>query len=296
MALPHGTRKDDCAWRFGSARQFATGKGAAVKKLSISRAWDETRGIIARDGGLLMTIALALFVLPGVISDLVTPEAASGAFPPVGYWTIVTIIALLIALVGQLAVIRLGTGSRATVGEAIGEGASRTPAYFAATVLWVLPFVIVGAALLALIGRNPENVSAPIAIALVLIISAMLYLAMRMLMTSAVATAESANPVAIVRRSWELTRGHWLRLFGFFLMFLIGALVVVAAVDSVTGIIAELALGGAEPMTVGALLVALASQIVGAAVSVLLMLMIARIYVQLSGAGAAEAGVPTSGT
>lgn len=267
-----------------------------MAKLSISKAWDEVRAIIARDGSLLMTIALALFVLPGVIAEMVTPDAPAGEFPPIGYWTAVTIAALLIALVGQLAVIRLGTGSRATVGEAIGDGARRTPAYLAAGLIWLLPFLLIGAALLGIVARDPENVSAPATIGLLLLVCVMLYFAIRMLMTSAVASNESANPLAIVRRSWALTRGHALRLLGFFLVFLLGALVVVAAVGAITGILAELALGGTEPMSVGALLVSLVTQIVSAAVSVLLMLMIARIYVQLAGGGPAEATVPHSGT
>ena len=267
-----------------------------MAKLSISKAWDETRAIMARDGGLLITIALAMFVLPGVIAEMVTPEVPKGEFPPLGYWTAVTIVALLIALVGQLAVIRLGTGSRATVGEAIADGARRAPGYFLASLIWLLPFLLVGAVLLGLIGRDPENVSPTTAIALLLLVGVMLYFAIRMLMTSAVASTESANPLAIVRRSWDLTRGHWLRLFGFFLVFLFGAIVVVTAVGSIIGIIAEVALGGDEPMTVGALLVSLVTQMVSAAVSVLLMLMIARIYVQLAGDRSAEATVPTTGS
>jgi hypothetical protein len=296
MAAHRLARKDDCAPRPGSAKHPRNQGSAIVAKLSISKAWDDTRAIMARDGKLLMTIALALFVLPGVVSALVTPETPDGQFPPVGYWTILTIIALLIALVGQLAVIRLGIGSRATVGEAIGDGARRAPGYIAATVIWLLPFLIVGAILLGLIGRDPENVSPGAAIALLLLVAAMLYFAIRMLMTSAVASAEAANPVAILKRSWELTRGSWLRLFGFFLVFLIAAVIVVTAVSAIIGIVAELALGGVEPMTVGALIVALVSQIISAAVSVLLMLMIARIYVQLAGRGEAEASVPTTGS
>ena len=267
-----------------------------VDKLSISQAWDEVRAIIARDGSLLMTIALALFVLPGAISETVTPDAPVGEFPPVGYWTVVTVIALLIALVGQLAVIRLGTGSRATVGEAIGDGARRAPAYLAASLIWLLPFLLIGAALLGIVARDPENPSGPAVIGLLLLVCVMLYFAIRMLMTSAVASTESSNPLAIIRRSWELTRGNWLRLLGFFLVFLIAALLVVVAVGQIVGIVAELALGGTEPMTVGGLLTSLVTQIVGAAVSVLLMLMIARIYVQLAGVRPAEASVPHSGT
>ena len=268
-----------------------------MANLSISKAWDEVRGIMARDGGLLMTIALALFVLPGVVSDLVTPQAPPGVFPPLGYWTIVTVGALLIALIGQLAVIRLGTGSRATVGEAIGDGARRVPAYFAASLIWLLPFILIGSLLLGLVARNPQKVPPSVAIGLLLLICVMLYFAIRMLMTSAVASAESANSLQIIKRSWALTSGHWLRLLGFFLAFLFAAVVIVAAVSSIIGIVAELALGGTDPMSVGALFVSLITQIVSASVSVVLMLMIARIYVQLAGDRAGKAKkVPTSGS
>ena len=266
-----------------------------MAKLSISKAWDETRQVFARDGGLLTTIGLALFVLPGVVSDVVTPVTPTEQLPKLGYWTVLTAIALLIALAGQLAVIRLAIGSRQTVGEAIRHGARRAPAYLAATLMWVLPFVIATVLLAGKVVGPVQTASPMAALALLLLSSVVLFLAIRMMMTSPVASAETVGPVAILQRSWELTRGHWLRLFGFFLVFVIGAVVVVIAVSAVSGILAQLIFGGVEPYTVGALFVALIIQIVSAAVSVLLMVMLARIYVQLVGEDAAVA-VPTSGT
>lgn len=270
--------------------------GRLVAGLSISKAWEETRGTVARNASLLTTVALALFVLPGVVSDLVTPAAPAGKIPELGAWTIAAGIALLIALVGQLAVIRLAIGSRLTVGEAIGHGARRAPTYFAATLIWMLPFLLVGVILFGVVARDPGSASPGTALGLLLLGCVMLFVAIRMLMTSPVASAEALGPVGIVRRSWELTRGHWLRLFGFFLLFVIAVVVAVSAVGMVTGVIAEVALGGTERLTVGALFVALVTQIASAAVSVVLMVMLARIYVQLAGDGAAEASVPTSGS
>jgi uncharacterized membrane protein YjgN (DUF898 family) len=113
----------------------------------------------------------------------------------------------------------------------------------------------------------------------------MIFLAIRMLMTSAVASAEGLGPVAILRRSWELTAGNWWRLFGFFLLFVIAALVVVVAVSSALALIIKMTFGSLEPLTVGALVLALVGQIIAATISVLLMVMLARIYVQLSGQG-----------
>jgi hypothetical protein len=267
-----------------------------VNKLSISKAWDEARETLGRNTSLLTTVALALFVLPGVVSEIFTPPAPPGELPKLGSWTIITVIALLIALVGQLAVIRLAIGSRLTVGEVIGHGARRAPAYLAATLIWIMPFLLLGALLFGMVARNPQAPPPAAAVALLVLGCVMLFFAIRMLMTSPVASAEAAGPVAIIKRSWEMTRGNWWRLFAFFMLFVIAVVVSVTAVGAVAGVVAELVLGGVEPLTVGALFVALVTQLVSAAVSVVLMVMLARIYVQLAGAGAAEASVPTTGS
>ena len=68
-------------------------------------------------------------------------------------------IALLIALVGQLAVIRLAIGSGLTVGEAIRHGARRAPAYLAATLMWVLPILVVAVLLAGSSGGQMQTMS-----------------------------------------------------------------------------------------------------------------------------------------
>jgi hypothetical protein len=193
-------------------------------------------------------------------------------------------------------VIRLAIGSRSTVGEAIGHAARRAPAYVAATLIWIRPFVLVGAVLIGMIARNPAEASPGVILALFLLACVMLFFAIRMLMTSAVASAESKGPMGIIRRSWQLTAGNFWRLLVFFILFIVTLMVAAIAIGSVAGIIAEVLLGGKEPMSLGALFIALVTQLVSAAVSVVLMVMLARIYVQLAGDGAAEASVPTSGS
>jgi hypothetical protein len=263
-----------------------------MANVSISKAWEETTAIIARDGKLFATIALALFVLPGVISDVVTPTSAAGGLPKLGYWTVITFIALLIGLVGQLALIRLAMGSRQTVGETIGHAFGRAPAYLGATILWILPFALIIGGIAGAAGAQgavaSPRISPGAAIIILVAVAAMVFFAIRMLMTSPVASAERIGPIAILKRSWELTAGNWWRLFGFFLLFVIAALIVLAAVASVMGLLARLLFGSLEPLTIGALAVALVGQLVAAAITVLLMVMLARIYVQLSGQGQAE--------
>ena len=46
--------------------------------LSISRAWDETKRIVARDGRLLASVSLALVALPTAITGLIDPTGMGG--------------------------------------------------------------------------------------------------------------------------------------------------------------------------------------------------------------------------
>jgi hypothetical protein len=265
-----------------------------MAKLSISRAWDESKGVLARDGTLLATVAIALLVLPGVIGDLVTPDAPPGQLPSPGPWMIVAGIAVLIGLVGQLAIIWLAMGSGASVGESLKHALGRAPSYIAATIIWVFPFALAIYALM--ISITPENPPPAAGLALLVLLPVMLFFFIRMILTSAVATAENVGALAILKRSWRLTAGSWWRLFGFFLVLVVAAVIVMVAVGVIVGLLARLVFGEIEPMTVGALVQSLLTQLAGAALTVVFIVMLARIYVQLAGDRSAEVSVPTSGT
>ncbi|WP_294171552.1 glycerophosphoryl diester phosphodiesterase membrane domain-containing protein [uncultured Sphingomonas sp.] len=261
--------------------------------LSISRAWDDTRACLRRDGRLYATVALALFVVPGVIAELVTPAAPAGQLPTPGYWTGLSMLALLISLIGQLAVCRLALGPAISVGQAIRHGVRRAPAYVAAAIIWILPFLLLFALLAARVGANPQTMSAGVALAMLALLVAFVAVAVRLILASPIATAEPLGPLGILKRSWSLTRGRWLKLFGCLLLFVIALLIAMFAVSAIIGLLATLLLGEIEPLSVGALLLSLATQIVGAIVTTLLMIMLARIYAQLVGTGqGAYASVP----
>jgi hypothetical protein len=281
----------------GAARQHKAAKleGSTMAKLSMSRAWEETKAIITRDGRLIAAVALALFVFPGLVLSVVVPEAPSGEFPRAGPWIAVALVAILVSLIGQLAVIRLAIGPHLTVGEAIMHGVRRLLSYLGAAILWTLPFILLGALLAAQIATNPERPPPAASLGFLVLMVAAAFFAVRFLVTSAVASAEPIGPIAILQRSWTITAGNWWRLFAFLLLFGIGALALLIAVESVTALIAKLFFGGIGPLTVGGLLVALISQLLSAFLSVALFVMLARIYVQLAGRGEAQAGVPSSG-
>ena len=266
-----------------------------MPKLSLSRAWEESIAVLARDGRLFIAVALALFVLPGLVLDVSMPDIVAGQLPPVGSWIAIGLVALLIWLVGQLAVIRLAMEPHVAVGEAIVHGLKRLVLYVLSAFLWLVPILIVGSVLSASLEINRNQPSVTAAITLILLTLVAIFLAVRLMLSSAVASAEDVGPLRILHRSWDLTRGNWWRLFAFVLLFWIGALCLVWAVESVAGVVVRLAVEDSGPRSLGGLLVSIVSQMISALLSVVCFVMLARIYVQLSGTDTPRASVPSSG-
>jgi hypothetical protein len=201
----------------------------------------------------------------------------------------VEIVASLIALAGQLALIRLALGPSITVGGAIAHGVRRMPIYFLAAVLIVIAMFIAAmpfAVSLTFMGvplpSNGVPPTPPAVIAGMLYLALICFVAVRMLMSAPVASAEPAWPVAIIRRSWELTAGNWWRLFAFFILFLIAAIALVGGLGAATGVVVRLLVGPIAPLSTGALVVALVQAVFNTAVTTCLAVMLARIYVQLA--------------
>jgi hypothetical protein len=271
--------------------------------LSISKAWEESKARIAVDGRLMAVVAAALIVLPGLIVEVISPSALRSDSSVLE--SILFLLSSLLALIGQLAIIRLAVTPAVSVGEAIGHGARRMPIYLVAAILLTILFIVIlipfGVAAYAAgvpFDRSSEQafLQSPVAMVLSLLYMALLiFIAIRMLMSSPVASEEDAGPVQILRRSWDLTRGHWWRLFGFIVMFVIGALILIAAVNRAVTAFAVVLFGAIAPMSLSALLVGLFDSIVNGGVTVFLAVMLARIYLQLTGRTAAGASVPKSG-
>jgi hypothetical protein len=267
-----------------------------MSKLSLSRAWEETMAVLARDGRLFLAVALALFVLPGLILNASMPTTEVGQLPPGGAWMAVAFVALLVSLVGQLAVIRLAMEPHVAVGDAIAHGLRRLLPYIAAMLLWLVPILIIGSALYAFLEANQAKPSIAASLALIALCILFAFVAVKLMLASAVASAEGAGPIEILKRSWELSNGNWWRLFAFLLLFGVGALCLLLAVQSVAGLIIRMIVEDAGPRSLGGLLVSIISQLMSGLLSVVLFVMLARVYVQRSGGEAAQPSVPKSGT
>jgi hypothetical protein len=272
-----------------------------MRALSISAAWEETKAILARDGQLLVTVALALVAFPTAVNALVNPDRMNNASTP--WWVdLISVLASLIALAGQLALIRLAIGPSITVGGAIAHGLRRMPIYFLSVLMVVVGLIIVALPLVLLLSALGVPVDAkgvppsPTTIVVGLFyLAIILFFGVRLLLSSPVASAEDQGPIGILVRSWHLTSGHWWPLFGFLLLIIVSAIVLLLAIGSAVGVVIGLVVGPIEPMSAAALVLALVQSLVSAAITTLFAVMLARIYVQLSGYGDAQASVPSSG-
>ena len=259
-------------------------------KFSISAAWEQTKALLARDGRLFASVALALIVLPAVVAGVLDPREVGEVDAPIWFDLIVLVISL-ISMAGQLALIRLALGPSITVAGAVGHGLGRLLPYIAALVILGLAAVILsipfGIAAISM-GLNVEqgtiqSLSGPVALLLLVMVVLFLFLAVRFLMTMPVASAERAGPIDILKRSWALTEGHWVKLFLFLIVALLAAVLILVTVSMVMGSLILILFGSAEPMTVGALVGAIVESVITGIFSVIFTLMVTRIYVQLSG-------------
>ena len=273
-----------------------------MSKLSISRAWEETQQVLAHDGRLLASVALALVLLPEVVANVIVPSASfTGGQPPL--WIPVLFILVSIAgLVAQIAIMRLALGPATSVGDAISHGVRRFLPGLGAILLFGFPLAILLGLSFALLA-GPAAAEAlrtgaadPASGRILLLLLFVLFLvSARFQLILPVAAAESGGPLRILRRALELSSGHYLRLVGFLLAMLVTGLIVLFAAQFLGGIIAQTLFGDPKALSVSALVVALVNGVVKTAFVVVLSTLLARIYAQLAGVHAAQVGVPKSG-
>lgn len=256
-------------------------------KLSISKAWDETKAITARDGKLYGAIAFALIGLPWLILGLVAPEGTPGSARP-GWTNILLAVVSIVGVAAQLAIVRLAIGPSTTVGDAIAHGFRRMPALLGAIVIIVCAIVIPLAIVATLAGvpvdgKMTAAPSAGLTIVILVLLAMLTYVGVRMMLSAPVASAERLGPIGIIKRSWALSAGNFWALFGFLITFIIAAIIVALAIGAAVGAVVALLLGPIEPMSASALVVSLVQAVFNAVVTLFLEVMTARIYIQLAG-------------
>lgn len=176
--------------------------GAATHPLSVQPLARATVAILRRHWEILWPLAAALFFLPQLLVGLVAPVAgqnATGTAAP-GLATsiplvLVGLLVVMATIAGQLAIAVIavadGTGGR-TVGEVL-KGAARRMVPALAVVAVQSIAAIAGGLLFILPG---------------------LWLLARLSVALPIIATETDDPLAALRQSWDLTRGHALRILG----------------------------------------------------------------------------------
>lgn len=265
-----------------------------MTKLSISQAWDETSAFIARETRLLVPIALAFLFLPPLILTLVMPPMKPEDVGQSGITLVVLFVQLLISGAGQIAIARLALGHRERLGETIGHAFRRTLPYIASILIIAVPisFLLLTASTIsrAMVAQGNRPVGIIVALITIVLLVVLVVAIVRCVLNIAVAAVEPGGPVAILKRGFLLTKGQVLRLLGTVVLILIGGATAVYAVTVVVGTVVTLLLGKPEPLTVAALLIALAGTAVQAALITAFTVVCARLYAQR----AAVSGAPSS--
>lgn len=261
-----------------------------MAKLSITAAWDETAGFVKREGRLLFPIAFLLMSLPAAILQALAPVTTPGKLPEPGPWLLFVPVLVIASLVGALAISWLALRPGASVGEALQVGLRRFLPLLGAAVLLgfglallMVPVILIVGALAAASGGT----ASPALVLLLLLILIPVYLTIwvRLILMTPAASVEPLGPIALIRRSWQLTAGHVWKLLGFLLLIIVVALVAMIAVGAVFGILIAVLLGLPQPGSLAMFLISLVSALVQAAISGIFTALVARIYAQLSGAG-----------
>ena len=228
------------------------------RPLPIADVWRETIAAARRGMAHYLPVAAAFVLLPEVVIDLFgppLPKSPAGLTPNLVFVSLV--LPSLIALVAQAAIVRLEVDRRGGIDRSVGEG------LLLALRAWPL---LVFALLLAAI---------PIGAGMLLIVPG-LYLAGRLAMAMPL-VLDGADPVAALRRSWELTNGNGWRVIGFTLLFG-GWFILLSAAAATIGAGVTTLFAGANAPAVGAVLASTLGAIVAAVFTVFNAVGIATIY------------------
>ena len=268
-----------------------------MSSLSISAAWEQSKAIVAREGRLLAAVALALIVLPQVVLAVVGLPLGSDATM---LSKLIYVAVVILGFVAQIALNRLAIGPSVTVADAITMALSRVVSLFAAIFAVLIGLVLVAVVLMTAMGAAklitipaPGQTPPPALIALLVLLTALAFAIFQLMFP--VAAVETGNPLRLLSRSWQLARGHYLRLLAFILIVFTGLGVVVLLSQLGVGSMVLLTLGPPNAGSLSALVLGLVAGTIQAGFTVVTAVMLARIYVQLAGRGELQPGVPNSG-
>ena len=232
-------------------------------KFDMGQAWNSAVALLLANKDVVLVVAGVFFFLPNFAIMLFLPNQMAALQSPqaqaepekmmemmagfyASYWWIFVLLALVSA-VGMLGLMTLLTDrARPTLGEALMTGVRYLPTYIAAQLLQGLLIALLIMIPIA-IGAASGVVAIGVLLGLVAVIGAVYLFVKFSLSSPVIAIEQTYNPIAALSRSWALTKGNSLRIFGFFVLLFIALVIISGLVSVLFGLVFAL-LGGEAAM------------------------------------------------
>jgi hypothetical protein len=229
----------------------------------------------------LPSFAMALFApMPEPTTSLDETQALnmmSAYYSHAAPWLVTVGIAQAIGILALLAL--LTDRRRPTVGEALKAGSASLLPYIAAQLLLG---VVIGLGFIAIIAAAAAFGSVAVAAALIPFgFAGLVYVITKTSLAAPVIVIDGLrNPVRALARSWALTKGNSLRLFGFYFLVFLALIVIMIVISMIVGLLSMVALGGG---VVSQIANGILSGLAGSLAVVYFVAIIASAHRQLSG-------------
>ncbi len=239
--------------------------------LDLGKAWNDAMALMRANKEIILILGGLFIFLPSLLVTIIAgdppvaptadPDAMSDALLGwLGDNSIYFLISSLVTMLGTLAILFVSLNpAKPTVGEAISLAGGMLIFYLIQQIL----------------------ASFAVGLGMILLIVPGIYFAVKFSLSGMVAAGESQrNPIEMMRRSWQLTKGNSLRLFGLYLLVGIAALVAMLVISLIIGGI----LGMILPDGASAPAIAIVDTVLQTALSLVILHVSMAAYRQLSGA------------
>lgn len=255
-----------------------------------SRAWAQAMAAIRANREVVIAVAGVFFLLPSLVLSLLfpQPEPVSGASEAAimaqaaAYYRQALPIALPMAVMqaaGTLGLLTLLTDSRRpTVAEAIRAGFGALLPYLASQIILGMGIgmlLLIATGMLAALAIPALTVA--VDLAMVIIGAAVI---VRFALTAPVVAIEKwRNPLAALRRAWQITAGNTWRILAFLALIMLAFVIILSVTMGLSGILLALLL----PAKFAAMISAILSSALGAGMVIVVVACLAATHAQLAG-------------
>jgi hypothetical protein len=262
-----------------------------VATVEMERVWDRTAAFLRAHSRTLLTVAALAMFVPAVLAGLVEAAAVPAGGAVGGAGMLVRLIASVLTLWAELAIVALAAGSASTR-AALRQAGLRLPVVIGFALLLTLAMVLLSLPAVAILGAygfdfmaaadgegaSPSAVAAAwIGLYLLVLLPLLLWIGARLSLVIPV-VVEERRGLGAIARSFALTRGIAAKIIGMLLLYGVVSLVVTAAVQFAAGTVFAILFGNGEGLGIASVLTLLLTALVEIALAVLLWAFTGKLY------------------